>query len=1425
MSDRNYTVMHLHSDLSSGVTNIDSVTKYDEYIDYAASLGMKAIGFSEHGSVFQWLKKKNHIEELGMKYIHAEEFYLTENLFDKEGKKIRDNYHCLLIALNEDGFHELNTLSSLAFEDDHKYYVPRITFDELFATSDNILVTSSCIGGALYSGTDSAKEKFLNFLIKNKHRCYLEIQHHCDSKQGEYNKYLYELSKKYDIPLVAMTDTHALNEEHLKGRAILQKAKNIHFSSEDGWDLTFKTYDELVEAYKKQNALPMDVVLEAIENTNRIADKVQPFEITKEYKYPHLWKDPEKLFKQKINEGAKRRGIFKKQNYKEYKDRVQYELKAYEHNEAIDFMLLMEDIVDWCSQHDIKVGYGRGSVNGSVIAYLLGITEMDSIKHGLNFDRFMNIERVSLSDIDTDFPPSRREEVKDYIIGKDGLYCCDIITFNTIALKGAIRDVGRALEIDLDTVGKICNAVDDSEDEMRKQYPELFEYVDIVNGTIVSVGSHPCFPAGELVMTSDGYKEIQDVQVGDVVVTHTGNLKKVCDVMVNKSDDIYKIKSSTVDIEATGNHPFYVMERKNKRLRKYSQGIDTAVTYFEEPRWKNVSELKKGDMLGIPINQNSIIPNHPELNLNFYDNNLWWLIGRYLGDGWITDLNRGDSYLVVCCNKLGNERGEIVRRLVKAKYDYRIEEKDTCYRIYIQDKDLMNYIRNFGKYADGKYIYYEVFNLPREQLRHFVNGYISADGHYEKSNNEFGYTTISKKLALGMALCISKVYMMPVKISEVEEHDEFVVRKEYHCKKKYKAYFHLDQRESDLNFYENGYVWMYCRGVEKLDKCIDTYNLSVYDDNSYTISNVAVHNCGMVVAPHDVRPMFGTFRTSTSKYPISQINMKEIDSLNYVKLDLLNLDTIELINETCKLAGIERLTPDNVDINDVNVWNSIRDDTTQIFQWEGTTGDRYIKKLLSDENIEKFKEVDENVDRMTLLSIGNSAIRPAGASYRDDLANGIVRKSGSEAIDDFLKPTFGYLVFQCQIIEFLHQYCGFTMGEADIVRRHFAKKTGTDKDIPIIKDGGYMTKGGHYIKGFIATMKEKYNMPKKEAEDAIVAFLQVIIDASRYLFSLNHSQPYSYEGYISGYLRYYYPTEFITTALNINKDKEEKTIAITNYANKRGIKISPIKFRYSKADYSCDAKSKTVYKGMQSIKFMNEKSANELYELGKNNYDSFIDLLIDIKNTSVDSRQIELLTKLDFFSEFGEPNALLKQTEQFNKIYGKKQFKKDKLKDLELSEDIVRKYATKETEKMFTGVDSLELLKEIVQNYKYQKTTVIDKLKYEQECLGYVTVHDKSVSNKLFLVTKLDIKRSIVNVDIYSVNSGKTHHVRQWRRSYDGNPYSEGDMLYVYKIDKKHKRVPSGEYDANGKQIWVEDPNELEYWLSSYTVNGEYIND
>lgn len=1127
--------------LSNGTTNIDSVTNFRDYIARAKELGMSAICFTEHGNIFEWIHKKEEVEKAGMKYIHGIEAYITESLEDKK----RDNYHCVLIAKNYDGVLELNQLVSDSYNrnDGHFYYMPRILYDDLEKTSDNIIISTACLGGILHKGNDNIRNRFICFLQRNKHRCFLEIQHHIDDGQKEYNKYLKVLSGEIGVPLIAGTDTHALNTEHLEGRNILQKSKGVFFADEESWDLTFKSYEELVTAYEKQSSLPIDIVKEAINNTNVLADMIEEFEIDRTYKYPHLWENPMKTFQNKIMQGIKKRGVDKYPNYQVYIDRIKHELKAYEHNGAIDFMLLMDDIISWCIENDIMVGYGRGSVNGSVIAWLLGITEMDSIKHNLNFERFMNTERVSLSDIDTDFPPSRIEEVKKYIFSKTGLYCCDIVTFNTVADKGAIRDVGRALGIPLTEVSTICDSVDNEElyEKSREKYNELFKYVDMIKGTIVSVGSHPC---------------------------------------------------------------------------------------------------------------------------------------------------------------------------------------------------------------------------------------------------------------------------------------------------------------------------------------------------------------GCVVAPFTITDRFGTFTTSTSNYPISQINMKEIDSLNYVKLDLLRLDTIELINDTCKMAGIERLTPDNVDINDVEVWNSIRDDTTQIFQWEGNTGDSYIKKLLSDENIKRFQEVNENVDRMTLLSIGNSAIRPAGASYREDLASGVVRKTGSKPIDDFLSNTFGYLVFQEQIIAFLHQYCGFTMGEADIVRRGFAKKTGTDKYIPIIKNGGLLTdKSDHQIKGYIETMKEVYGIEEEKSEQDIVAFIQVIEDASAYLFSLNHSQPYSYEGYVSGYLRTHYPLEFLTTALNINKDKEEKTKSLTAYAKKSGITFQSPKFRHSRAGYFCDKETNTIYKGIGSIKYMNENVANELYEMSGYNFEDFVDLLYYLKEkTSLNSRQLDILIKIDFFEEFGDINRLLDIAEKFDLLYDKQQIRKDNnLQKLHIDESVIRKFAEKETftsveeidcvefvkslgyddqqalnkledcikykkegeNKVFNGYSSKKVFKkfEVTEEQKKQFATktvigrfsnvdmkrllksalatsglyvdrcsLSQRIKYQIEHLGYVEYVNPKLDVRYIVILDIDITYS-PKFKAYCLKNGqicdmKIHSrlVKKDKRikvSYSDVPVENGDVVYMARCDKEPKK-------RKGEDGWETVPNEFVWWINDY---------
>ena len=554
--------------------------------------------------------------------------------------------------------------------------------------------------------------------------------------------------------------------------------------------------------------------------------------------------------------------------------------------------------------------------------------------------------------------------------------------------------------------------------------------------------------------------------------------------------------------------------------------------------------------------------------------------------------------------------------------------------------------------------------------------------------------------------------------------------------------------------------------------------------------------------------------------------MKEVDGLNYVKLDLLKLDTIELINQTCELANIERIVPDNLDVNDIAVWNSIREDTTGVFQWEGSTGDGYIKKLLSDANIEKFKEIDENVDRMTLLSIGNSAIRPAGASYREDLANGIIRKSGSEAIDEFLKPTFGYLVFQCQIIEFLHSYCGFTMGQADVVRRHFAKKTGTDTDIPVIKNGGYLNGDStHYIPGFIQTMKDKYNMSKEEAEETIVAFLQVIIDASDYLFSLNHSEPYSYMGYACGWLRYHYPLEFLTTALNINKDKEEKTKALIAYTKKVGIKIKNPKFGYSRAGYFFDKENNFIYKGIGSIKYMNDKVADELYDLSQRKFDGFIDLLHTIHTeTSANSRQLEILIKIGFFENYGSIKKQLQAVDLYEFWKDKKTISKAQIPTLNLEEINLYKYATditksgKISDKQFTGLDWLGLVKELYNKLPNDEFNVYTLGAMQYKALGYTDITDKNVNKMYVLVTSLDDSYSPKFV-AYSFKNGKSAELKvhktlnkrdaALKTSFKEVPFEDGDILYINHMKQENKRIK-----VNGE--WTKDPNVKEWWIKDY---------
>lgn len=387
----NYFAYHVHTEDSL----LDSCTNHKLYTDRAAELGQTAICFTEHGNIYNWVEKKMYANSKGLKYIHGCEVYLTESL----SEKIRDNYHTILIAKNFDGFCELNTLIDLSTQPDHFYYKPRITFDEFFNISNNIIKISACLASPLnkYPQQENANRDIFYKLLESYD--YYEIQAHPVDEQRRYNQMLFEASRKYNKPLIAGTDTHSINKYKAECRSILQRSKKIAYSDEDKFDLTYKSYDELVRMFKEQASLPMDICIQAIHNTNGLADSVEDFDLDTAFKYPVLYDNEEEVFKKRINDmynDKLRRGII--QPDPRYKQMVQEEMRVFKKIGMVGFMLFMSELVCWCWDNGIPVGFCRGSVGGSMIAYLTDIIDVNPITWGTMFSRFANEDRKEIGD-------------------------------------------------------------------------------------------------------------------------------------------------------------------------------------------------------------------------------------------------------------------------------------------------------------------------------------------------------------------------------------------------------------------------------------------------------------------------------------------------------------------------------------------------------------------------------------------------------------------------------------------------------------------------------------------------------------------------------------------------------------------------------------------------------------------------------------------------------------------------------------------------------------------------------------------------------------------------------------------------------------------------------------------------------------------
>ena len=454
--------LHVHSEFSL----LDGANRIKDLPIRAKELGMDAMAITDHGVMFGVIDFYKACKANGIKPIIGCEVYVAPRKMSDKDPQIDARYnHLILLAKNMDGYNNLCKLVSLGFTDGF-YYKPRIDKESLQKYHEGIICSSACLAGEVASNImkddmEKAKEAALWYKNIFGEDYYLEIQNNGIKEQTLVNQKLIQMSRELDIPLVATNDSHYLRREDAYNHEVLlciQTGKKM--SDEDRMkfdteELYIKSPEEMIEYFK---AIP-----EAIENTVKIAEKCNvEFEfghtILPNYEVPEEFETHYDYFKKLAYDGITNR--YGENPSQEILDRAEYELGVIKKMGYVDYFLIVWDYVHYAKSHGIPVGPGRGSGAGSIIAYAIEITDIDPIKYGLIFERFLNPERISMPDFDIDFDFEKRQEVIDYVAKKYGHdHVSQIITFGTMAAKMVIRDVARVLDFPYSEADKLAKMI------------------------------------------------------------------------------------------------------------------------------------------------------------------------------------------------------------------------------------------------------------------------------------------------------------------------------------------------------------------------------------------------------------------------------------------------------------------------------------------------------------------------------------------------------------------------------------------------------------------------------------------------------------------------------------------------------------------------------------------------------------------------------------------------------------------------------------------------------------------------------------------------------------------------------------------------------------------------------------------------------
>ena len=512
--------MCIRDSLHTEYSLLDGVGKIDDYLGRAKELGMQAIAITDHGNLFGALEFYKKARKKGIKPIIGMEAYVCERgMEDKEGR----NFHLILLARDNEGYRNLLKISSESFIRGF-YYKPRVDKNFLKEHSEGLIALSACMQGEISrrildmeseDKISSAIDEYVD--IFGKENFFIEVQANGIKEQFELNEKLYEIAKQNNLKLVATNDTHYVNEgEHTLQDILICVQTGAKLSDEKR--MRIETEELFLKSREQVLGQLGEKYLEAVDNTIIIAERCNVdiefghFKFP-DYKIPTCVKTIEAFLRKLVYLGLSKR--YPHGLTKSIVERVEYELGIIEKMGYAGYFVVVWDFIDFARRKNIPIGPGRGSAAGSLIAYALGITQLDPLKYNLIFERFLNPERISMPDIDIDICQERRQEVIDYVIEKYGAdKVAQIITFGTMKARAAIRDVGRVLNTPLSKIDAVAKLVPfnatikqtlEGVEEFRKQYLEDREIQKVIDisAKIENKVRHASVHAAGIVITKD----------------------------------------------------------------------------------------------------------------------------------------------------------------------------------------------------------------------------------------------------------------------------------------------------------------------------------------------------------------------------------------------------------------------------------------------------------------------------------------------------------------------------------------------------------------------------------------------------------------------------------------------------------------------------------------------------------------------------------------------------------------------------------------------------------------------------------------------------------------------------------------------------------------------------------------------------------